>query len=69
MEENGYGLIIEKTARELVFGYEDPLLVILNEYLPFLVPTTTFGYFYGQNNTFSKDWLKIQKYAKNTYEY
>ena len=39
MEENGYGLIIEKTARELVFGYEDPLLAILNEYLPFLVPT------------------------------
>jgi len=72
--ENDYGPIVTMSADKLIFGYEDPLLALLNKYIPQLVPIKDFGYFYGQNGTESKvfegktgfqdisQWMKIISY-------
>ena len=43
-----------KTARELLWGYEDPVLKILE---PFLSGLSTYGHLIGRNNTKSAEYL------------
>lgn len=53
-------VFVEKTVRELIFGYKVPILDSLSKYIkPLamfgfkldLLPNNTFGILYGQNNT------------------
>jgi hypothetical protein len=49
-----WGILVTKTARELLWGYEDPVLKILE---PFLSGLSTYGHLIGRNNTQSAEYL------------
>jgi len=44
-------LFEEKTVNEWIWGYEDPLLKLVKDLKPDLVPFTTFGWFMNKNNS------------------
>jgi len=44
-------LFVERTVRELLWGYEDPLLVELKRILPHDIPFTNVGWFMKQNGS------------------
>uniref|UniRef100_A0A8C4PYY2 Scavenger receptor class B, member 2a n=2 Tax=Eptatretus burgeri TaxID=7764 RepID=A0A8C4PYY2_EPTBU len=44
-------LFTSHSVHELLWGYEDPLLVFLNRIDPLLVPDTHFGFFYKRNGS------------------
>jgi len=74
MKSNSYGPIIEKSAREFIWGYEDPLLSVLSQIIPDVIPSSKFGFFLMQNDTNSKvyqardgtgdvrRWMEINEY-------
>lgn len=47
----GETLLITKTVREIMFGYEDEFLKYLKIVAPSMVPTEIVGLFIGKNNT------------------
>lgn len=47
-------ILVTKTASELLWGYEDPVLKILE---PFLSGLSTYGHFIGSNNSISSEYL------------
>ena len=47
----GETLLITKTVREIMFGYEDQFLADLKIIAPSLVPSEKVGLFIGKNNT------------------
>jgi len=49
-----WGILVTKTARELLWGYEDPVLKILE---PFLSGLSTYGHLIGRNKSQSAEYL------------
>ena len=49
-----WGILVTKTARELLWGYEDPVLKILE---PFLSGLSTYGHLIGRYSTQSAEYI------------
>ena len=49
-----WGILVTKTARELLWGYEYPVLKILE---PFLSGLSTYGHLIGRNSTQSAEYI------------
>lgn len=44
-------LFVYHTAREWLWGYEDPFLKVIHAFAPDIIADPNFGFFYGQNGT------------------
>jgi len=78
LKDLNYTTFTARTVKELLWGYEDPLLKKLHQYLPHLVNDGEFGFFLNYNNSLSEefeadsgmrdihDWCQVRKWNNRT---
>jgi len=55
MKGNKYDVFMKKQAKEIIWGYDDPILQKLHSLVPSLCPKPGFGWFMDMNNSLSFD--------------